>query len=991
MGKHKTRTKRKGNNKTKKRGGTAFGIVPITTYNDKNEMIEFVVQDQLDNAAYVARNRVYPTNTFSKWFDFDYNNVYDKTYNFFNMKPIVTNNRAMKIGINTESDMQKIDVLNKIIRKYNNMNSVYQRKKRVGGMMRGGGAVQGGIEVDKSRLFQSLSSQELKIADQLVDSGIFSKVLATVIPKELPSRVEQEYNVLTRENDVLSKQIEAIKQKQVAEIKKENIEKTMDELHNFESLSKAEKNAHVLNNATLLASIVQEHLTKNNEVSQVKTVPIQPSGLSSTSAGHVSTSSTSAVSTSSTPHSLSTTSSSRPHAVLAELSQVIAKRNAANTGAANTFPISNTAATTVSNLAATTVSNLAATTVSNLAATTGSNLAATTGSNLAATTGSNLAATPANTGAAFKGSPTVTQPQIQVIASTPIVSSASTTASTIPLTPVQQQEKNLKEREDKKQEELKKKFYNDPEYQKLILSQFVKTVGTETISTLPQKLTEDEILQEMNYLSSLPLASPTQENKYDALRKQITTTPSYIAKQKKEQEDFLANIKPWCEYSLKEMKTFFPPLQYQKANAEGYSNDTTINYSKDLSTRLYKNRYCFKPFYYDEKTFSKTNKVDLNNCRPFDLDFIETAALYTNMPAQFESDQDPYPKAKWKQSVEDHLKKLFKEKNTQHDQAYTDQVGMFNFDTGVLLSKIDAETQAKLLKLEKNELPQFANPPPSKAKANPAKAKTFVVSNKWIPVVGEEVTYTNQNQNMGKYFIKRITPLKGDMFYTYTLGLDADNDNGIIDDVVLTQIKKIDASSLFVKHIANRHINTTYDSDLVVQAKKLSDYNETTKLNELIMKFRELDNLIREIEENANISDEAEKIKIVEERFKNSVDVTSVSPLKLNSKEIDAYIRYWKYNKIKGEKLSNTTTSNEEIQTKFGFSPGFVQNYDKTMVSTTLPPPPPPPSTTLTHEQLEKYNKMIKMLPEGAVRQKMMTDGISPDNIDAFFNQKQSV
>ena len=33
----------------------------------------------------------------------------------------------------------------------------------------------------------------------------------------------------------------------------------------------------------------------------------------------------------------------------------------------------------------------------------------------------------------------------------------------------------------------------------------------------------------------------------------------------------------------------------------------------------------------------------------------------------------------------------------------------------------------------------------------------------------------------------------------------------------------------------------------------------------------------------------------------------------------------------------------------------------------------------------EKYMKMKKMLPEGAVRQKMTTDGIAPADIDAFF------
>jgi hypothetical protein len=35
---------------------------------------------------------------------------------------------------------------------------------------------------------------------------------------------------------------------------------------------------------------------------------------------------------------------------------------------------------------------------------------------------------------------------------------------------------------------------------------------------------------------------------------------------------------------------------------------------------------------------------------------------------------------------------------------------------------------------------------------------------------------------------------------------------------------------------------------------------------------------------------------------------------------------------------------------------------------------------------LEEYAKMKKMLPEGAVRQKMMQEGISDAEIEAFFN-----
>jgi len=51
------------------------------------------------------------------------------------------------------------------------------------------------------------------------------------------------------------------------------------------------------------------------------------------------------------------------------------------------------------------------------------------------------------------------------------------------------------------------------------------------------------------------------------------------------------------------------------------------------------------------------------------------------------------------------------------------------------------------------------------------------------------------------------------------------------------------------------------------------------------------------------------------------------------------------------------------------------------------PPPRPPPSLPATYEEADfsKYDKMLKMLPEGAVRQKMMIDNISEGTIDAYF------
>jgi hypothetical protein len=49
------------------------------------------------------------------------------------------------------------------------------------------------------------------------------------------------------------------------------------------------------------------------------------------------------------------------------------------------------------------------------------------------------------------------------------------------------------------------------------------------------------------------------------------------------------------------------------------------------------------------------------------------------------------------------------------------------------------------------------------------------------------------------------------------------------------------------------------------------------------------------------------------------------------------------------------------------------------------PPPPPGPPAAAGNPAMAKYVKMLSMLPEGAVRQKMMMDGISSAEQDAFF------
>ena len=46
---------------------------------------------------------------------------------------------------------------------------------------------------------------------------------------------------------------------------------------------------------------------------------------------------------------------------------------------------------------------------------------------------------------------------------------------------------------------------------------------------------------------------------------------------------------------------------------------------------------------------------------------------------------------------------------------------------------------------------------------------------------------------------------------------------------------------------------------------------------------------------------------------------------------------------------------------------------------------PPAPTAVDADDGLAKYRKMITMLPEGAVRQKMRNDGLSASDIDKFF------
>ena len=204
-----TQYKKKGkNNKTKRRkkkGGTPFGIIPVVTYNDGDDrLVEVAVQNKVDNTAYVDRNRVYPVDNDTSSL-FDYNNIYDKTISFFTRPdskisdPLVT--RTVKIGINSEKDMEKIAVLNKMIRRYNLLKGVNRRKK---------GMVGGGDEGNEKDLLNSLSPRETEIARKLIDGGVFNKLLQRH-HESGASPVENQHAQLLRQEQLLNKQLASLK------------------------------------------------------------------------------------------------------------------------------------------------------------------------------------------------------------------------------------------------------------------------------------------------------------------------------------------------------------------------------------------------------------------------------------------------------------------------------------------------------------------------------------------------------------------------------------------------------------------------------------------------------------------------------------------------------------------------------------------------------------------------------------------------------------
>ncbi len=206
MGKKNTKKRptlsstKKKTKKARQRGGFPFGFNPILKDN-----IEVVIEDGLDKRAYAQRNKVLPTGH-GDWFSFDFNNIYDNTYNFFNRTPVKKMVKTVKIALNTKADVKKIKLLNKMIRKYNrerNMQIRHEKKTQT----------EGEIALSKDILtavLKTLEPREIKDAQELIYSGVFGKLLS---PQKEPetktelSEVRQQHEILVEENRALKEEI----------------------------------------------------------------------------------------------------------------------------------------------------------------------------------------------------------------------------------------------------------------------------------------------------------------------------------------------------------------------------------------------------------------------------------------------------------------------------------------------------------------------------------------------------------------------------------------------------------------------------------------------------------------------------------------------------------------------------------------------------------------------------------------------------------------
>jgi hypothetical protein len=114
--------KKKTKRRRQQKGGYPFGIVPVVIQDKNNHFVDFQVDSNaIDRGLYAQKHHYFPLMRRAKMTnDFEFQNVYDKTYNFFHQEPKDIKIRTVKIAANTEEDIEKMKVLNKVVRSLKN-------------------------------------------------------------------------------------------------------------------------------------------------------------------------------------------------------------------------------------------------------------------------------------------------------------------------------------------------------------------------------------------------------------------------------------------------------------------------------------------------------------------------------------------------------------------------------------------------------------------------------------------------------------------------------------------------------------------------------------------------------------------------------------------------------------------------------------------------------------------------------------------------------
>jgi hypothetical protein len=110
--------KKKTRRRQQQKGGFPFGIAPVVVQDKNNHFMDFQVDSNtIDRGLYAKKHHYFPLMRRAKMpGDFDFKNVYDKTYNFFHREPKKLKIKTVKIAANTDEDIEKMKVLNKIVR-----------------------------------------------------------------------------------------------------------------------------------------------------------------------------------------------------------------------------------------------------------------------------------------------------------------------------------------------------------------------------------------------------------------------------------------------------------------------------------------------------------------------------------------------------------------------------------------------------------------------------------------------------------------------------------------------------------------------------------------------------------------------------------------------------------------------------------------------------------------------------------------------------------